>query len=294
MDVIQVRAFGKLTLNCGNRLVAAYPTRRVEELLGFLLLHQQESHRQESLIELLWPKEESLNGRNRLSKALWRLNNLIDELGIPPESCLDTTGDAVIFAPQPAPEMDVTRFEERLFQAEATDIPAERERLLRQAHNLYRGPLCEGLVNDWCLIERERLARLHLRTLGQLMACCIGRRAYEEAIAFGDLILNEDPLREEVYRAQIICCGYLDQGAEAARRFQRCANYLMAEYHILPLPETIAAYVWVIAAQSGRVLGRREDDIYLAGIGRVFDEFIATGDKLAEIVDSRNRKLNNT
>ncbi|MFQ5420771.1 MAG: bacterial transcriptional activator domain-containing protein, partial [Anaerolineae bacterium] len=104
----------------------------------------------------------------------------------------------------------------------------------------------EGIYADWCLVERERLARLRLRAMGQVMAACLHRQAFADALEWGQAILAEDPLREEVHRALMRCYQQLGQHGRAIAQFQQCAQLLQDELAVLPLPETIAAYQQII------------------------------------------------
>ncbi|MCZ7545557.1 MAG: bacterial transcriptional activator domain-containing protein [Anaerolineae bacterium] len=127
--------------------------------------------------------------------------------------------------------VDTNAFIEAL-QAAATD--EHPERTWEEAVGYYTGDLCEGLYHDWCLAERERFERLLLRTLGQLMAACGAREAYDEAAALGRRILARDPLREEIHRALMSYSYRAGNRAEAVRRYQRCRDLLRSELGVDP------------------------------------------------------------
>jgi len=242
MKVLHVQTLGKLQVQFDSRVVTAFPTRHVEELLGYFLLNQHIRHRREKLIHILWPHCEPEKARGRFSTALWRLRTLLDKLGTESEEYLQATREWVAFEPRRAPQLDLHYFEVCLEQANTAADDELREQALGEALHTYKGELYEGIYSDWCLIERERLARQRLRALGQLMACRVRRQAYEEAIELGQAILHEDPLREEVHRAVMYCYWQLGQRPQAVRQFQLCAQGLMDELQILPMPETIAMY----------------------------------------------------
>ena len=44
-----------------------------------------------------------------------------------------------------------------------------KESLFQKVIDLYRGDFCEDVLLDWCLIKRERLARMYLSVLGKLI-----------------------------------------------------------------------------------------------------------------------------
>jgi DNA-binding SARP family transcriptional activator len=226
--------------------VETFPTRRAEELLAYLLIHQRDRHSREKLVDTLWPDSPLSNGRASLSTTLWRLRSVFDRLDVPVADYLQTSRDWVSLAPSSALESDYSSFEREVLAAERAIDEEQRQRRLRLAIDLYRGPFCEGIYAEWCLRERERLERLYLRALGQLMAGLMRQERYEEAIGAGKAILDNDPLREEVHRALMRCYWKLDQHAAAAQQFQICARLLQAELQVLPMPETIALYRCIV------------------------------------------------
>ncbi len=253
MNSLQVLGFGKLQLQYGDQIVATFPTRQVEELLGFFLLNQGAHHGREKLITLLWPHSDPDKARGRFSTALWRLRAMFNELGAPADSCLHATREWVAFAPSYPLQIDVEQFQQTILQAESLTSGSDRERVLIDALALYKGELYEGIYSDWCLAERERLARLRLRAMGQVMASCQRRGAFDRAAEWGQAILAEDPLREEVHRALMHCYRNLSQYGRAITQFQQCAQLLQEELAVLPLPETIAVYQEIMTERLQKV-----------------------------------------
>jgi DNA-binding SARP family transcriptional activator len=265
---LQVRVFGKLRLQAGQCCVETFPTRRAEELLAYLLIHQRTRHSREKLVDTLWPDASLSNGRASLSTTLWRLRSVFERLEVPAAEYLQTNRDWVSLAPISALDSDYARFERQVVAADRATDDDQRQQCLRLAIELYRGPFCEGIYAEWCLRERERLERLYLRALGQFMAGLMHQALYEEAVSAGQAILENDPLREEVHRALMRCYWKLDQRAAAAQQFQRCARLLQAELQILPMPETIALYRTIVEerleALGAGGAGRQEMQVRLA------------------------------
>jgi len=259
MNSLQVLGFGKLQLQYGSRVVVNFPTRQVEELLGFFLLNQDAHHGREKLIALLWPHSDPDKARGRFSTALWRLRAMFNELGAPADSCLRATREWVAFAPSYPLQIDVEQFQETILHAESLTTGPEREHVLVDALALYKGELYEGIYSDWCLVERERLARLRLRAMGQVMASCQRRGAFVQAAEWGQTILAEDPLREEVHRALMRCYQNLGQYGRAIAQFQQCAQLLQDELAVLPLPETIAVYQKIVAGRLQKMTVGKPD-----------------------------------
>jgi DNA-binding SARP family transcriptional activator len=242
MALLQVRVLGKLRLRHDETVIDHFPTRRVEELLAFLLLHREREHTREQLIDILWTGPTPTNGRASLSTALWRLGGVFRGLGMSPENFLSSSRDWISLAPEQRLLVDATEFETYLDKAENESEENIRYDHLRKAVSVYKGVFCEGIYAEWCLIERERLERRYLWALGVLMADLIRKETYEEAISYGKDIVKQDPLREEVHRALMLCFWKSGDSASGIRQFQVCAHPMQKELGILPLPETIGLY----------------------------------------------------
>ena len=215
MALLHIQAFGKLQMQYQDKVTTTFPTRHVEALFGYLLLYPETEHHREKLIELLWPDGSPDKARARLSTAVWRLRSVLDSLGLDTAVYLPASRDWIAFTPTRPYSCDLVQFEQALTQASQTRNEVQREQCLQTAVSLYHGDLFEGLYPDWILIAREQFARRFLQALGELMAACLARHAYAEALAHGQTILAADPLREEVHRALMLCYWRLGQSSQA-------------------------------------------------------------------------------
>ena len=286
MEYLHVFAFGQLRMHYREQVVTSFPTRHVAELFGYLLLNQQVAHNREKLTDILWPQTGTAQARARFSTVLWRLRGLFNELGLTADDFMQVTRQSLRFTPGAALRFDLLDFEQLVSASGRTEDMAQRESLLVSALDQYRGELFEGLYSDWCLRERERVARLHLRALGQLMACLMRREAYEEAAAVGNDLLAEDPLREEVHRALMYCYWQTDQRARAVNQYLQCADHLMDEIQVLPMTTTMDLYQRILAdrlrvAQTNGATQTRQETL-----AQAYAEFQKAGKRLAELLDA--------
>ncbi len=283
MADLQVRVFGKLRLQSGQYWVDAFPTRRAEELLAYLLIHRQARHTREKLIDTLWPDASLRNGRASLSTTLWRLRGVFDRLQLSATDYLQTSRDWISLAPISPLDCDHVAFERQVQAAEQADDDEARQQKLRQAVTRYKGPFCEGIYAEWCLRERERLERVYLRAQGQLVAVYFRQERYQEAINAGQRILEVDPLREEVHRALMRCYWQLGRRAAAVQQFQRCATLLQQELQILPMPETIALYRGIVEERLEELGAGPNFDI---GLRLAYDDFLRAAERLNSALDA--------
>ncbi len=277
---LQVHAFGKLEMRYGQQVIAVFPTRHVEELLGYFLLQPHVRHSREKLIGILWPNSSLDESRNRLNTVLWRLRTLFNQFGSPTDNCFPATREWVSFSPQCPIHFDAEVFQQKIIQAEKAH-DEEREKVLLEALNLYKGDLFEGIYSDWCLAERERLARLSLYAKGQIMAYCQQNGRFAEAVDWGHAILHDDPLREEVHRAIMQCCYELGWYALAVKQFRLCTQLLKDELDVLPLPETIAVYQTIVTERVTAVSPHQTHSVHKA-----FVHFQHAANQLNQLLES--------
>lgn len=287
MKVLQIRAFGRLQMQYGSKMVTSFPTHHVEELLGYFLLHQGVTLAREKIITLLWPCTSAEKARGRFSTTLWRLRTLFDAIDLSPQSCLQAGREWITFSPDPSLQLDIdiTTFTRHITQAQFAADETTCEQSLKDALALYKGELYEGIYADWCLLERERLARLHLRALGQLMVAYMQRHAYEAAVDLGRRILHEDPLREEVHRALMHCYWQTGQHTRALQQFQLCSQALIEELHILPMVETIELYRHMIEERWQTVHCQTHDERLQNRLQTAFTQFTQAGERLNALMD---------
>lgn len=255
--MLEFLGFGKLQICHAAVTINQYPTQQVEQLMAYLLLHPEMEHSREKLIFEFWPDVQTDQARHRFTIVLSRLRQLFKQLGLQFEKYVETTRDWVLFAPERPFTFDRNQFVAQSLTGLKTEDLQSRELLLKQALHLYRAELFEGIYAQWCLTEREYLARLRLRVLGQLMYGCLQQEAYSEAIEYGYLILQEDPLREETHRALMLCYQQQNRPDLATRQYAQCCTLLEQELGIFPLPETTQLYTEIMNQRISRVLSQK-------------------------------------
>ncbi len=283
MSSLQANAFGGLNLIGNGQVIDSFPTRHVEELLGYLLLNRNKPVDRDFLIELLWPNENPEDMRRRLSTVLWRLRRVFRQMGFDAESFLRSTQELISFHPTEELHFDVFNFEQHLNAARSENADATKIIELKKAVDLYKGELYEGIFSDWCLIERERLALSYLQTLIELMNCYFRQNDFAKAIEIGQRITKIDPLREEAHRTLILCYGRLGNRAAAAVQFQLCADHLMTELEVLPMPDTVMAFKQIMNMSVSNIPDSSNPEL-LKQAHRAHAEFRRASNKLNKIL----------
>jgi DNA-binding SARP family transcriptional activator len=240
MAGLRIRLFGKLRVQRGERPVEGLAARKVQELLAYLLLHRRPQTR-ETLATLLWGEHPTAQSRSYLRKTLWLLQSVFG----PEENLLLVDQEWVQINPSVAVWLDVGRFEQVYelasgLSGEQLDEP--QLQAMEEAVALYEGDLLEGVYEEWCLYERERLQMAFLAMLDKLMAACEIRAKYDQGIDHGTAILRHDSAREQTHRRLMRLHYLAGDRSSALRQHERCVAALQRELGVQPTEATSALY----------------------------------------------------
>lgn len=248
MATLEIRLFGVLALERAGRAPARLPSRKVRDLLAYLLLHRRAPQSREHLAAQLWGECDGDKGRHCLNTALWRLRSVLQDLEGGDHPYLRIDALSIGFNPASDFRLDVAEFEAACQHAEQAgpQAPEAQAEWYRRAIDLYRGDLLTACYDDWCLVERERLQLRYLRALAALLAFHQRRREYDAAIDCARRTLACDPLREKVHRELIRM--YLEVGDQAAalRQYELCEETVRRELGAEIMPETRAAIAGIL------------------------------------------------
>ncbi|HWE60777.1 MAG TPA: AAA family ATPase, partial [Chloroflexota bacterium] len=257
---ISVSILGPWELRLEGRMLPRPSTQKAQSLLAYLIVHGNSAHAREKLAALFWPDADEDRAQRSLRTALWSLRRLLD--GAHPEIAegLCASRFDVRWAPRYHVEVDLEQFEQATRRwTQVRDDPEAAVAILQPAVALYRGPLLEGLYDDWCLDERYRLEEQYLTTVQALVTGLEATGQYREAVSYAQRLLVADPLREEVHRIIIRLLGNLGDRAGVMRQHRRCKEVLARELDVAPSPETEAIFAEALqTVQRQRELLQRE------------------------------------
>jgi DNA-binding SARP family transcriptional activator len=260
MNTLRISLFGKLSIQrmqdgCAMDERPLIEVAKAQELLCFLLLHEDCPQPRERLAGVLWADLPPARARQYLRKALWQLQSALGESGArPAEAVLQVERNGVAVNALADCWVDARCFAGAFDVAEGVPgrelTPAMAEGL-ETAVGLYRGELLEGWYQDWCIGERERFEVMHLAALDKLMGYCEYRQEYERGIQYGLRLLGRDRARERSHRALMRLYYLAGDRTSALRQFQRCAAALEEELNAPPSPQTVALFERIRAGTGG-------------------------------------------
>ncbi|NOH02300.1 MAG: hypothetical protein HND47_10265 [Chloroflexi bacterium] len=222
---LQVRLFGSPKILLDGDPLPPFLTHKSRELFGYLAANPNRGHPRLLLAGLLWPETTDDKARASLSTELWRLRRVLGSL----QDRLTLSRDEVVFS------VDPLQVDSRLFVelSQKQDYPS-----LKQSVDLYDGDFLEGCYADWCILEREQLKDVYLKTLERLLSYHEARGEWLEAVSYAKRLVGNDPLREELHRTLMKLYLSVGDRPAALAQYRACADGLKRELGIEPMPET--------------------------------------------------------
>src|SRR5947209_3950672 len=77
MSKILIQLFGRFCVRRDEQVVVGFESHKLQELLGYLLLHRHQSLTRESLANLLWPDTATAQSKKKLRQALWHIQSTL-------------------------------------------------------------------------------------------------------------------------------------------------------------------------------------------------------------------------
>jgi DNA-binding SARP family transcriptional activator len=243
-----------------GRLLPRPSTQKTQSLLAYVIMHSTAAHSREKLAGLLWPEADDDRAQRSLRTALWSGRRLLSSADARLAESLLASRLDVRWLPAMDVELDLQQFERAMasWRQARTKEPLAALAALQSALAIYRGPLLEGLYDDWCLDERYRLEEHYLSALAAAVSQLEAVGQLQEAVACAQRLLASDPLREEIHRTVIRLLGDLGDRSAVLRQYQHCKEILARELDEPPSAETEVALASALQAAQARKGAPRE------------------------------------
>ncbi len=216
-----------------------WPIQQSRDLFFCLLQHPQ-GLRKEEIGALFWPDHQPHKLDGIFRSTLYRLRRSVFR-----ESVVFSDG-MYRFNWDSDYWYDVKTFEALLSQAEEAPLAEEQRELFEEALALWQGDYLEGIYDDWCVLERERLRELHLTACESLATLYAMRGNLQDAVEAYQQLVALDPYREPAHRELMRCHYRLGDRAAAIKQYQNCVQILRDDLGLSPASETEALYLQII------------------------------------------------
>lgn len=244
-EKLQIRMFGGLMLECGNRQISDRDdrSRRVWHLLAYLIARRDRPVSQAELIGILWGDDPAPdNPENTLKVTLHRARQLLDRLepGAGKELICKVSG-GYRWNPEAAAVLDTACFED-FCRREYADEDAFLTDAL-EALALYRGEFLAGLaVHTWVIPIATHYHNIYTALLMRTLPLLLTRRRYEEAEVLCRAALPAEPYHEALHCCLMTALLEQDKSREAVTVYDGLSRRLLHDFGITPGQEARALY----------------------------------------------------
>jgi DNA-binding SARP family transcriptional activator len=255
MEPLQIITFGGLRIDLGETPIDKVEARKAEALMVYLACNRR-SYSREVLANLLWDERSQKQSLTNLRVVLTKLRK-----SLKPYLLIDR--ETIAFNPEAPVCLDVVEFEARLNSfhnnSGAVDPLSEDEaQEIEHALDLYHGEFLEGFYlrksrgfEAWLVQERERLHRLAISALHDLVRYDLESNAYLSGVAHASRLIAMDPFNELAYQQMIRLLAYSGRRSEALAQFEACRQMLWEEFEVEPAPETMMLVDQIRAGKVG-------------------------------------------
>ena len=254
MDHLTLSFFGAFQATLGDKPLTNFRSAKVQGLLVYLALTQQQPHTRDGLAALLWPDQSETVAKQNLRQSLYRLRRVLGDADSKDEPYLQVTRSTIQFNAASAHTLDVTDFLAHL----------ENDQF-EPAVSLYRGELLPGFTCDslpfdeWLRTERERLHRLALEGLFGLTSRALDQSEYQTAQRLARQQLALEPWREEAHSQLIQALTLLGERSAALAQYETCRAVLAEELGAEPAAETEVLVARIRAQQPAQMVQLKPD-----------------------------------
>jgi DNA-binding SARP family transcriptional activator len=298
MPELSVQLFRKLSVYSCNEQLPGFDSRKVQELLGYLLLYHDRPHPREKLASLLWGDSPTAQAKKSLRHTLWQLQTAINPVqnGDCP-GFLQVELEWVQLNCSPDLWVDALVFEqqyESVRNVHGESLEPQHIQGLQSAVDLYTGDLLEGCYQEWCLYERERFQSMFLTILDKLVAYCEAQRNYADGLIYGQRILRYDRARESTHRQMMRLYYFAGDRTMALRQYERCAAALSEELDVDPADLTMTLYQAIRTdelVQKAVVWGNQGTDLMAQPTITMLSQAVTQLNELQALLGAMQRQL---
>jgi predicted ATPase/DNA-binding SARP family transcriptional activator len=245
--ILKLHLLGRPLIELDGEPVEGFVSEKALALLGYLALQRGNLARQR-LAGLFWGDMPGERARANLRMAVYNLQQLLP-------GHLQATRLSVAFNRQSAYWLDVEQFDSQL-AADSHSLlhPIEP---LRHTLSLYRGELMQGFyldglpeLEEWLLIERERLRQLALEGFQRYAGVLMNAGQYASAVGTLRRLLQLEPWQEAAHRQLMLALARGGDYTAALVQYETCRRLLDEELSVEPMPETTRLYERIRAARD--------------------------------------------
>lgn len=257
MKQLQVCMLGEFSLRCGDNMISDSEnrSRKVWNMLAYLICNRERSIPQQKLIDLLWGEDSSSsNPENAMRITMHRARGLLDQLW-------DGAGRELIVRRDGGygwnNEIEMELDCERFMQLVQTETEDEERRLqdMLAALKLYRGVFLPRQAGEmWAIPAGTHFQARYLSATLDASALLFARGRYEEAVDICRLATATEPYHEPLYQCLMQGLAAMGDLRGVNAVYEKLSKRLADDFGIEPGDETRSVYRSATQAPKDKLL----------------------------------------
>lgn len=235
MNRVKFNLLGNPNIFYNKKRITDEFSSKSKALIFYLLLNKNRTYSREYLSFLLWPNSNKKAAFSNLRYNLWKINNYFENNGI--GDIIYTKNDKIGLIDTFEYECDINM----LANLKKSEILIYKEKI----RILYKGDFLEGFYlrecldyNDWIFFERERIQRVYIEILNDLLISYEENKMYNKIINLLENMIQIDPYNEILYSKIINIFLIKDDKVWALKYYNKCVNTLREDLNISPKEST--------------------------------------------------------
>ena len=221
--------------------------RKALGLLSYLASSQKPVHRSE-LIGMFWPDVEDSAARHAVSVALSDIKAISDELVYVDGQHIGLSQNVLV---------DLLEFERVANGLIAEKSGVDIDSCFDQVDRLFKGDFLENFdipqlpeFSLWKSREAERLRQLYVDASVRSANSASENGDYTRASRYISKAIERDPLREELYAANMLYCYWGGNRTQALKQYHKMCHLLESELGVAPLRSTEKLYASIVLGEE--------------------------------------------
>lgn len=246
-DELRIKMFGEFSIEYGDnvRLEDIGRSRKVWNLLEFLVANRQRNISQEQLIDVLWKNDDYDNPSNALKNLIYRLRMMLTEKGLPNREYVVLKRGAYSWNNQLKCSIDTEAFDEAYAHAKDEKNHTEDERLAHylEAIDLYTGYfLPKSSYEEWTAPLSAYYHRIYLSCVDGAYELLMEKEAYDKIVEICNRAIAIDRYDEGLYEMLITALIHLEEYQTALEVYHIITDVLYNELGVNPSEKLRSLY----------------------------------------------------
>ena len=249
ISTLSVYCLGTFRTYVNQQLIDDWRGNKSKSIFKYMVTHRERPIPLEILMDIFWHDDDPEQARRNLYQTIYLLRQALQAADPGITYILSDNGGYGL-----NPELEIWLDSEAFLTHYLAGQKYNEERRWPEAvheyelaENLYGGGfLAEDIYEDWTSTLRENLRMAYLDVLSRLSQYHFEQKNWAFSVTYCHKILQIDNCHEQTHRRLMRLYVFQQQRHLALRQYHRCAEALLQELDVHPMPETTDLYKKVL------------------------------------------------